>query len=119
MLDENEISWIRDQQFSSRRGGEDKSGENSAKASIITVDANQDRLSFVTRDKMDDFNEPSNPSSPTKNDSKRIVQLILTKSKSLNVKHARLNMSYRMQSLLDQSPDNSSVMDAMQDTDWP
>ena len=67
---------------------------------------------------MDDFNEPSNPNSPTKNDSKRTVQLILTKSKSLNVKHAKLNLSYRNQSLLDQSPDNSSVVDAMQDINW-
>ena len=40
MLDENEMSWIRDQQFSSRRGNENYSGDNSAKASIITVDGN-------------------------------------------------------------------------------
>ena len=79
--DEIDMSWLRDNRQN------DKRGDDSAKASIVTVDGHQDRLSYVTRDKMDDF-EPITEFSSAQNEGKKSVAQILKKSKSLNVKHA-------------------------------
>ena len=51
-MDENETSWLKNM-----RRDDDDDLNMSAKASIVTVDGNQDRLSFLTRDKMDDFKQ--------------------------------------------------------------
>ena len=84
----------------------------SAKASIVTVDGNQDRLSFLTRDKMDDFQQSTDDYRSIQNEGKRSIARILKNSLSLSNKHAKLSMSYRMQSVLDQSAD-SSMLDVM------
>ena len=106
-MDENETSWLKNM----RRDELDDSNM-SAKASIVTVDGNQDRLSFLTRDKMDDFQQSTDDYRSIQNEGKRSIARILKNSLSLSNKHAKLSMSYRMQSVLDQSAD-SSMLDVM------
>ena len=79
--DENDLSGFRRDHY-----------VETPKASILSVEGNQDRLSYVTHDRMDDF-EPANKNKSLE-EAKSSIALILKKSKSLNSRHAKITQNY-------------------------